>query len=362
MVAEPNMALRAARERTPSRLAPGEGMSRREVAEAVNAFLWETTGRRYGLDAHYLAKIELGVVRWPTAPYRAGLRAVLGAGSDLELGFRPPQRAGTAPAPYPRPPLRADPAEAPWAVAGIAAEADELTGADLLNRREALTGAAVLTGTALTGPLQRWLEPLTEVQAGAGSTFTPAEVEALERLVGVFRGWSRSPGGGLARGAVVGQFRELSGRLRGAPAGPLTARAFLAGAELAKIAGSMSFDAGIQRGAQRYYVTAVQMAKAAGVDSFAAVALAALARQLYDLGEPVTGWSWWHWRSTAAGAVPRRGCGRCCTPERRGGTPSRGARTQCTGRWAWLRRRTLSGLRPPNRGGRAAWMTPSWPG
>ena len=42
-----NDLLSASRERTPSRLAPGECMSRRELAEAVNAWLWETTRQRY---------------------------------------------------------------------------------------------------------------------------------------------------------------------------------------------------------------------------------------------------------------------------------------------------------------------------
>jgi hypothetical protein len=71
-------------------------MSRAELAEAVCAWLWETTRARYDLDGHYVAKLERGVVRWPTAPYRSGLRHVLGAGSDAELGFREHRRRGSA--------------------------------------------------------------------------------------------------------------------------------------------------------------------------------------------------------------------------------------------------------------------------
>jgi hypothetical protein len=56
----PNTLLRAARERLPSAVAPGEHASRVEVADAVNRWLWETTGRRHALDAHYLAKLERG--------------------------------------------------------------------------------------------------------------------------------------------------------------------------------------------------------------------------------------------------------------------------------------------------------------
>ena len=87
-----NELLRAARERSASRLVPGEPMTRAELAEAVNAWLWTATGQRYDLDAHHVAKYERGVVRYPIAPYRSALRAVLGASTDTELGFVAPVR------------------------------------------------------------------------------------------------------------------------------------------------------------------------------------------------------------------------------------------------------------------------------
>ena len=89
-----NQLLRLARERTPSRQVPGEWLSRREVAEAVNAWIYENTKKTTTLDANYLAKLERGVVRWPSARYRAGLRAVRGVTTDAELGFYPPRRSG----------------------------------------------------------------------------------------------------------------------------------------------------------------------------------------------------------------------------------------------------------------------------
>ncbi|QFZ18674.1 hypothetical protein [Saccharothrix syringae] len=84
----PNDLLRAARKRTASAALPTESMSRRELAEAVNAWLWRTTGKRYSLDAHTIARYERGSVRWPGAHYRAALRHVLGVATDAELGFR----------------------------------------------------------------------------------------------------------------------------------------------------------------------------------------------------------------------------------------------------------------------------------
>jgi hypothetical protein len=287
-VPDPNRLLRAARERAPSRTAPGEPASRQEIAEAVNAFLWRETGRRYEFDAHHLAKLERGVIGWPTAPYRSALRAVLRASCDEELGFRTSRRARPASSPVSG--LWSSELAAPsWEPGGIAAAVDETTRTDLINRRDVLVGATTVTGSALLGPLSVWLEPLRAARSGTGSAFNAIEVEALERVVQVFRGWSRSTVNGLARSAVVGQLHELAGQLRHAPAGPRTDRAFLAGAELAKIAGSMSFDAGLHGAAQRYYIMAVQLAKAAGSDTLAAVALAALARQLFDLLEPDDG-------------------------------------------------------------------------
>lgn len=85
-----NDLLQEARERTPSRTLPGEPMSRRELAEAVNAWLWQSTGKRYDLDAHTIARYERGAVRWPNAHYRAALRHVLRAVDDAALGFAQP--------------------------------------------------------------------------------------------------------------------------------------------------------------------------------------------------------------------------------------------------------------------------------
>lgn len=76
-------------------VAPGEGMGRAELAEAVNRHLWEATRKRYELDAHSVARYERGYVRWPGAHYRSGLRGVLGVTTDAELGFYPSRRGDT---------------------------------------------------------------------------------------------------------------------------------------------------------------------------------------------------------------------------------------------------------------------------
>ena len=62
-------------------------MSRQELAEAVNAYLLEYTGREFSIDASHIGRLERGVHRWPCAHYRKALRAVLGAERDADLGF-----------------------------------------------------------------------------------------------------------------------------------------------------------------------------------------------------------------------------------------------------------------------------------
>jgi hypothetical protein len=62
-------------------------MSRQELAEAVNAHLFFTNGIHAAVDAHYVGRLERGKRRWPSDPYRAAFRAVLGAATDAELGF-----------------------------------------------------------------------------------------------------------------------------------------------------------------------------------------------------------------------------------------------------------------------------------
>lgn len=89
MVYQPrkNHLLRRARLARRSPSGSGRPMSRQEVAEAVNVHIYATTGRRVALDGNYIGKLERGLYRWPYAHHRAGLRAVLGAERDADLGL-----------------------------------------------------------------------------------------------------------------------------------------------------------------------------------------------------------------------------------------------------------------------------------
>lgn len=90
-MAEANQRLRVARRGAPSPANTALTLSRSELAELVNAAVYRHTGRLAGLDGHYVAKLERGVIRWPGADYRRALREVLGAATDSDLGFHRPR-------------------------------------------------------------------------------------------------------------------------------------------------------------------------------------------------------------------------------------------------------------------------------
>jgi tetratricopeptide (TPR) repeat protein len=75
-------------------------MSRRELAEAANAYVWEHTGgrQRTNMTEHDIGRYERGEVHWPDDWRRVGLRRVLGAESDRELGFYPNRKTSAPPA------------------------------------------------------------------------------------------------------------------------------------------------------------------------------------------------------------------------------------------------------------------------
>ncbi|WP_243793674.1 hypothetical protein [Saccharopolyspora gloriosae] len=259
-------------------------MARSELADEVNRYLFSVVHKHYDLDRHQIARYERGEVRWPGAAYRAGLRAVLGAETDADLGFTPRKRAVVRT-------VFTGVGEVPpgWHPADVLATADEMTGEDVaLSRRQALGAASATTGAAVTEPLQRWLAPAHSSFPGA-SAISDVELVGWQQIARQFHDWNKTPTGGLARKAVIAQLNELSDRLKEVSEAPTTRPAFLVGANLAEIAASMSWDAGLHRAAQRYYSLSVKFAKVAGDDTFAALTLASFARQCFDIRQPGDG-------------------------------------------------------------------------
>ncbi len=86
---EPNDQLYCARTRLLSLTGSGLPMSRQELADRVNVYLYGSSRQEIasGVDAKYIGKLERGVYRWPNELYRQAFRHVLKVSTDGEIGF-----------------------------------------------------------------------------------------------------------------------------------------------------------------------------------------------------------------------------------------------------------------------------------
>ncbi|MEV4703925.1 hypothetical protein [Actinoplanes sp. NPDC049316] len=82
-----NGRLTRARRRLLSPSGSGRTMSRQELADAANAYLWSRYKVVDRLDATYIGHLEQGRYRWPGARRREALRHVLGVVKDSDVGF-----------------------------------------------------------------------------------------------------------------------------------------------------------------------------------------------------------------------------------------------------------------------------------
>jgi transcriptional regulator with XRE-family HTH domain len=123
--------------------------------------------------------------------------------------------------------------------------------------------------------------------AGREVRIGQSHIAQIEAITAVFRGWDNEYGGGLRRGAVVGQLNGaamlLDGPFHDEQAGR---RFFSAIADLAQLVGWMTFDLHLHATAQRYYLLGLRLAKDAGDRAQVARLLYCLARQMVDLGQP----------------------------------------------------------------------------
>ncbi|MEY9966374.1 hypothetical protein ABIA33_004434 [Streptacidiphilus sp. MAP12-16] len=165
----------------------------------------------------------------------------------------------------------------------------------MLNRRGFLgTSLALTAGSALIEPMQRWLAPapgglptsaITAARNGRQPTgrISAPELALLESTVMMFRQWDAQNGGGLRRKAVVGQLHEVCDLLQETYPADVTRRLFQTTAQLAHLAGWMSYDIGMHPSAQKYYVLALHAAKEAGDRPFGALILSDMCRQMIHL-------------------------------------------------------------------------------
>ncbi|MFD5315212.1 hypothetical protein, partial [Streptomyces ardesiacus] len=112
------------------------------------------------------------------------------------------------------------------------------------------------------------------------------ELELLESTAVMFRRWDAQCGGGLRRKAVVGQLHEVTDLLQEPQSETTRAKLFKVAAELAELAGWMSYDVGLQPTAQKYFVLALHAAKEAGDRPLGSYILSSMSRQMIHLGRP----------------------------------------------------------------------------
>jgi hypothetical protein len=249
-VSEPNDYLRQARERLPSRQTPGECLSRQEVAELVNEWLFKKTGKVVELDANYIGKLERGVIRWPHRQYRHALRAVLRVETDARLGFHGRRRR---------------------------------TAVTDVDRQQFFR----LSGTVMALPWLDLFSPTTPTPVPTKVDRT--EIEQIRTAASVFSGWDNSHGGGLAREAVFAQLRWSAQLLHADCPGPLRADLFAAVAHLASVAGFMAFDAFAHDDARRVFRFGLECAEQSGHWQLRARLLNVMARQAIWCGQPDDG-------------------------------------------------------------------------
>jgi hypothetical protein len=84
---EPNSLLMQARRRRPSPSGSGRPMSRQELADAVNLYLWQHHQIVHQWDETDIGRLERGENRWPSKRRREAFRAVLHVAADHEIGF-----------------------------------------------------------------------------------------------------------------------------------------------------------------------------------------------------------------------------------------------------------------------------------
>ncbi|MBF5001089.1 XRE family transcriptional regulator [Nocardia sp. BSTN01] len=217
-------------------------MSRRELAEAVNSFLWRTQGIRREIDAHTIARYERGVVRWPGKEYRTALSAILGA-TVAELGF-------------------------------VANRQRIQAGA----QRDVLAVNLISPFDPDTIPDDYLPVPTTSVRVGR------SDVEKIREIARNAASLDNVHGGGPASDTTTRHLRALTPLLQGAAA-PATRQALLeAIGNLAGIGAYSAFDIADYTAAERQFRFALWCADAAGSWELRAATLADMARKAAYIG------------------------------------------------------------------------------
>jgi hypothetical protein len=163
--------------------------------------------------------------------------------------------------------------------------ATDLWRLDLAGRRDFLTGSFAVTAYAT--PASRWL--ITPADGSVARELTEAgsprvghsDVAKLREAADDARRWDSKYGGGDWRSGMVPECLrvEAAPLLLGSYSDDVGRALFGATAELTRLAGWMAFDTGQQEAAQRYYIQALRLARAAADVPLGGYVLASMSLQ-----------------------------------------------------------------------------------
>ena len=285
-MAEDNLRLIYARKHTPSRRTPGAYLGRQELAELVNEWLHDHRGLVAALDKNYIGKLEKGRIHYPDEAYRAALRAILGVVSDAELGFYDSRRMPPETTAAER--RRFLDAKAGWAASTPALDAGQPTvSAPSADREQPDPDTVRLVGAAWFGMLPPAADEELRLttREHVPAKLEIAHVAALRRSIGMLEQWDHQYGGGLARAAMAGQFDWACRVARAASMTGKVRRAWQsATARLGDLVGWACFDAGEDVPAERFFLTALNLAGEADDLQQRAHTATSMSRQLTYLG------------------------------------------------------------------------------
>ncbi len=268
------------------------GWSKGELARQVNR-------RARQLGANHISTDTSRVRRWldgenPREPIPRILSELFSERFGVVVSVEDLGLRTTRPAPS------ATGVDLPWTGPQTVALLSEFSRSDLMLARRGFLGSslALSAGPSLIEPMQRWLVPspssplprpepdVAPSSARARGRLSKPELDLLETTTMMFRQWDAQCGGGLRRKAVVGQLHEVTDLLQEPQPDATTKRLFKVAAELAELAGWMSYDVGLQPTAQKYFVLALHAAKEAGDRPLGSYVLSNMSRQMIHLGRP----------------------------------------------------------------------------
>ncbi|ABW15495.1 putative transcriptional regulator [Parafrankia sp. EAN1pec] len=175
--------------------------------------------------------------------------------------------------------------EYPWTASGSVTSLMDVVEDALTDRRGFLT----ITGPGVASLSSEWLglEPARLQVALAGGQVDEQIVNRIEHNIPGLRVMDERLGGESVRRLVDAELGVVADLLaRGSYTEAIGRHLHLVAAELARFAGWVSFDAGFQTAAQRYWVTALHAAHAAGDRMLGANVLKNMSLQCVDFARP----------------------------------------------------------------------------